>query len=309
MGPLHGAVLIGAGSLTMLVGMTLDDVLRDLATTGNELPRDAMRWALDHWDEAGPHFVALLDAYASGADRSEQTERALFLVSHLLGEKAEAASFGPLCRLLLDGEASDLILGDAITSTLRGVLISIYDGDLAALQAVIEAQGADDFVREGALLALAYLTRTGRVPEAEMRAYLLHLLAEMQPQAEHFVWIGWLLAVAHLGYSDLAEQAEGLIKRGFVSERDWRIADFRNDLKRTLDDPARMAGFVHDRIGPFTDAIGELGWAGFSGEDQEARELPEFEVEQPFINPLRGVGRNDPCPCGSGKKYKKCCLQ
>jgi hypothetical protein len=21
------------------------------------------------------------------------------------------------------------------------------------------------------------------------------------------------------------------------------------------------------------------------------------------------VGRNDPCPCGSGEKYKKCCLQ
>jgi len=292
----------------MLVGMTLDDALRDLATTDNELPCDAMRWALDHWDEAGPRFLTLLNAYASGVDRSEQTERALFLVIHLLGEKAEAAAFGPLCRLLLDREASDLILGDAITSTLRGILISTYDGDLAALQAVIEAQGADDFVREGALLALAYLARTGRVPEAEMRAYLLHLLAEMQPQAEHFVWIGWLLAVAHLGYSDLAEQAEGLIKRGFVSERDWRIADFRTDLKRTLDDPERMAGFAHDHIGPFTDAINELGkWTGFSGQDLE-RELPELEVEQPSINPLRGIGRNDPCPCGSGKKFKKCCL-
>jgi len=21
------------------------------------------------------------------------------------------------------------------------------------------------------------------------------------------------------------------------------------------------------------------------------------------------IGRNDPCPCGSGRKYKKCCLQ
>ena len=21
------------------------------------------------------------------------------------------------------------------------------------------------------------------------------------------------------------------------------------------------------------------------------------------------IGRNDPCPCGSGKKYKKCCMQ
>ncbi|WP_238374901.1 SEC-C metal-binding domain-containing protein, partial [Aggregatibacter actinomycetemcomitans] len=24
--------------------------------------------------------------------------------------------------------------------------------------------------------------------------------------------------------------------------------------------------------------------------------------------PKRKVGRNDPCPCGSGKKYKKCCI-
>src|ERR1035441_6604012 len=23
---------------------------------------------------------------------------------------------------------------------------------------------------------------------------------------------------------------------------------------------------------------------------------------------LNRIGRNDPCPCGSGKKYKKCCL-
>lgn len=23
---------------------------------------------------------------------------------------------------------------------------------------------------------------------------------------------------------------------------------------------------------------------------------------------MKKIGRNDPCPCGSGKKYKKCCL-
>ena len=26
----------------------------------------------------------------------------------------------------------------------------------------------------------------------------------------------------------------------------------------------------------------------------------------PAVNPYVGVGRNDPCPCGSGKKFKKC---
>ena len=28
---------------------------------------------------------------------------------------------------------------------------------------------------------------------------------------------------------------------------------------------------------------------------------------KPFTNPTKTVGRNDPCQCGSGKKYKKCC--
>jgi len=298
--------------------MTLDDMLRDLTATGDTLPGDAIQWALDHWDEAGPRLVALLDAYARGQDRSEQTERALLFALHLLGDKAETAAFRPLCRLLLDAEASGLILGDAITTTLRGILISTYDGDLAPLQAVIEAEGADEFIREVALLALAYLARTGRVGADAMRAYLRHLLAEMQPQAEHFVWLGWLLAVAHLGYDDLASDAEGLIRRGFVSERDWHIADFGKDLQRTLADPERLAGFEYDRIGLFTDAIGELeGWHAFSGagEGEDASdtgpmrlELGYYEMQLPITNPLPGVGRNDPCPCGSGKKFKKCCL-
>lgn len=30
-------------------------------------------------------------------------------------------------------------------------------------------------------------------------------------------------------------------------------------------------------------------------------------VQEPYIDPFAGIGGNDPCPCGSGKKYKKCC--
>lgn len=30
------------------------------------------------------------------------------------------------------------------------------------------------------------------------------------------------------------------------------------------------------------------------------------DVQAPVRNPLRDVGRNDPCPCGSGRKFKKC---
>ena len=43
-------------------------------------------------------------------------------------------------------------------------------------------------------------------------------------------------------------------------------------------------------------------------EDVEAEE--ELIKKTPKVEPLQGEaepGRNDPCPCGSGKKYKKCC--
>jgi uncharacterized protein YecA (UPF0149 family) len=32
------------------------------------------------------------------------------------------------------------------------------------------------------------------------------------------------------------------------------------------------------------------------------------DIDPRFVTvPRKKVGRNDPCPCGSGKKYKKCC--
>lgn len=32
-----------------------------------------------------------------------------------------------------------------------------------------------------------------------------------------------------------------------------------------------------------------------------------FQIQEPIARQEKKIGRNDPCPCGSGKKYKKCC--
>lgn len=39
-----------------------------------------------------------------------------------------------------------------------------------------------------------------------------------------------------------------------------------------------------------------------------ARREDELPVSEPVSRSEIPVGRNDPCPCGSGRKYKKCCL-
>ncbi|MEA3435265.1 MAG: PBPRA1643 family SWIM/SEC-C metal-binding motif protein [Thermodesulfobacteriota bacterium] len=56
--------------------------------------------------------------------------------------------------------------------------------------------------------------------------------------------------------------------------------------------------------------FGQNGWQFILGiEPDKPEDISDLEK---LLNPPRPVqsekiGRNDPCPCGSGKKFKKCC--
>jgi uncharacterized protein YecA (UPF0149 family) len=41
--------------------------------------------------------------------------------------------------------------------------------------------------------------------------------------------------------------------------------------------------------------------------EEERKRLYKEQKESTTIRKEKKIGRNDPCPCGSGKKYKKCC--
>ena len=299
--------------------MEVETAIQAFASAGNDLPREAMQWALDHWDEVAPELLSVVERYTSGADRSDETASAVFFIVHLAGEKQDTRVFSLLCRLAQDGEALEAALGDTTTTTLKQILISTYDGNLDTLKELIEAAEADEFVRADALEVLAYLTATGRIPREETEAYLLRLYDTLQPQQESFVWSGWVLAIGLLGLETLSGVVHQAFGRGLIDPMVMGYDDFRRDLERTLADPERMAGFEYDRIGPLEDAIGELsGWSAFSDAAKEDQErwatspedagLAFADTPLPFVDPFKGVGRNDPCPCGSGKKFKKCCL-
>jgi uncharacterized protein len=299
--------------------MDVETAIQAFVSAGNDLPREAMQWTLDHWDTVAPELLGTLERYTSGADRSDESASAVLFILHLAGEKQDTRVFPLLCRLAQDGEAIEAALGDGTTITLKQILISTYDGHLDTLKGLIEAAEADEFVRAEALEALAYLTATGRVPRDETEAYLIRLYDTLQPQQESFVWSGWVLAIALLGLETLSDVVHQAFERGLIDPMVMGYDDFRRDLERTLADPARMAGFEYDQIGPLEDAIGELsGWYAFSDAAQQDQDrwapspedagLAFADTPLPFVDPFKGVGRNDPCPCGSGKKFKKCCL-
>ncbi len=60
----------------------------------------------------------------------------------------------------------------------------------------------------------------------------------------------------------------------------------------------RVSQMAHDEVGQF--AMAERQRAAAQAPQGETK-VKQIRLEKPK------VGRNDPCPCGSGKKYKKCC--
>jgi uncharacterized protein len=304
--------------------MNVDEAMRRFSDT-EEVPREALQWALDNWEAAAPRLIAKLRAYAGRAQASEAELEVLFFIIYLCGEKCDSRAYAPVCDLIVNDETIDIWFNESATGDLGRILINLCDGDIEPLQRAIEAPEADEFARAAALQALAYLVRAkGVLGDDEMRAYLSRLSGEMQPRGESAVWHAWAFAIAQLGYEPLRGEVARVFAKRWIDPLDGSLDDFYFDLQLARRDPDGMAAFAAAGVEPLGSAIDSFErWAAEDGEEWEpivdeleAGDEPDAPVLEdlpigdgtPYLNPLRDVGRNDPCPCGSGKKYKKCCL-
>ncbi len=233
----------------------------------------------------------------------------LFWILHLLGEAGERSAFLPIIELLReDPDWVEEELGEAITATLSGILISTFDGNREALEGLIEDQEADEFVRAAGLDAWTNAVASHWFDRDYARTYLRQYAEfRLGPRDGCFIWTKWLFALGYLGFSDLSDEAKRACADGRVHKQDMSFADFERMLAEgaAIGDP--LAFLEKDGIRPFTDALAEFENWTFGQDEYEDDDEEEFYPNQPVINPYRHVGRNDPCPCGSGKKFKKCC--
>lgn len=76
----------------------------------------------------------------------------------------------------------------------------------------------------------------------------------------------------------------------------------------------QLSGDTKEKIDKLNDAVNEANVeaatnTAITGDALEAmKRAGIYRKTRPIARDYKKIGRNDPCPCGSGKKYKNCCL-
>jgi len=290
-------------------------ILREL-TYAEGLPRAALQAASAQRTEMLPLFLNEIETYLALEPAAREIPTPLFFIFHLLGEWREQAAYRLLTRpLRIPGHEIDAIFGDGITMTSHRVMAALFDGDPTPLCEILLDPHAEQFIRSRMCEALAMVTLQGELDRAVTGRFLRNAFVELLPQAENYVWVGWQSAIAMLGMSDLKALVKKAFDRGFIDSGILGFDDFEQDLRREIEHAGEPWPSDNHDYTLFGDIIEELsGWYCFTEQYQRDQQRWRRQAEadrarsQRLENPFKAVGRNDLCPCGSGKKFKRCCL-
>lgn len=88
--------------------------------------------------------------------------------------------------------------------------------------------------------------------------------------------------------------------------------DELRDLSGSYSGPTTIVPGSTNAAKLLSEAAPQMKQMGFSVDlDRNASEIPTYTykdgIDGPVTKSVKKVYPNDPCPCGSGKKYKKCC--
>jgi len=132
------------------------------------------------------------------------------------------------------------------------------------------------------------------------------LEAEAKEHAEAI--LGYVLTEAARGCPEFPEDADAGLFEQILTEGVARL-DLPQTVRRGA--PSLLAAFFAylASSGRYPPAGEWAGWVEEAGVRYAERCREDGSVKGTTVrHALPSVGRNDPCPCGSGKKFKKCCI-
>jgi hypothetical protein len=319
--------------------MTIPEILQKLESPADErFPAEAVKAAIEQREAITPHLLRALEAVA--ADPLSFVDKPDSVLHHfaimLLAQFREKQA----CPLIISifsapGDLPDQIGGFLTQDSLGRVFASVYDGNPGPLQNLIENETISESVRDEAVRAFVSLARSNQISTQFVLDYFRALMREKLPREESNVWLMLVRAAADLPAPELMEDVRQAFDDGLIDPGCLTLEELEEEIETA--DPWREESYSL-----ITDAAEEMElWPEYlandpvwdeedssdddNSDDGASRDIPQpvpgkpapasptpsrsaydHVPQQPFVREAK-IGRNDSCPCGSGKKYKKCC--
>lgn len=302
--------------------MEINEIVEQLKYYTEDLPKEALKEAIKHKEEITPKLLEMLEYTKNNLEKIYYEEDDFFGYTYaifLLAEFKETRAFPYLIDLInRDKEENedivDYIIGDDYPEYLPRLLASTYNGDDKALFDIIENTDLNEFVRSSVLQTFAILYLNGIKDRDFIVTYFKKLLDDKKEEDNSYLYEEIFVETEHLRLIEL----DGIIDKTF------NLIEDKEEIQELKDVFANKNYKINRNIYPFKpcyeyiyDTIGIMKeWQCFRyREDEEYEQSDDNKVcEYIIFNRANNIennhdlGRNDLCYCGSGKKYKKCCM-
>lgn len=263
--------------------------------------------------------------FQNATDEFYDDEKMSFVVHsfYFLAELKAQESLNKILEVLSQGEEYiDLFLGDFITDNIWEVLFKLRTDDLSLLKEFMLKPGIYTYTKTEvshtlAQVVLHYPDRKNEVVKWFDDVFNYYLNCTIEDNVIDSEMIGLLVAsiIDFKGF-ELLPTIKKLDDKGYIFEGicgTFEDIEFAFTDKDDVHNRKEDILTIKDRYKQITNT-----WAGYQDEPinvpdsyyqsgMDAYLDQNDGQQQPLIN-IKGVGRNAPCPCESGKKYKKCCL-
>ncbi|MCL2373806.1 MAG: DUF1186 domain-containing protein [Treponema sp.] len=269
--------------------------------------RRACREILRRKDDFIPLLVNILEEAARDPDLFMDGEKdSLIPAAFLLAHMRAAAAYPHLVSLLsYDEETLDFLWGDVITEQYPRMLRDTFNGEAFLLPKVIEDRAVGPWARAMAVKAWGMHYFDGYLTREEIIGCFRHLMgnvyARKTSEDDQVVLCYIVNCIKEHQLEELLDDVKAIYARGGI---DTDICGDLDEYERDFKNPAHKLDDTH-----IDDAIKELeGWGWFKEKEHGKKAIDQNYGDEETIRKTYKPGRNEPCPCGSGKKHKNCCL-
>jgi len=273
-----------------------------------KFPREALEIIIANKEEAIPYLRNAVEKAMEEKYNLEEQYQLHFYALYLLGEFQDREFFPKLMEFAsLPEDELDYLIGDAITEGLKDILYNTYDGNTELLKNTASKSCVNEYVRSGLLDVMGQLYLDGSLDEKDWKTYIKQGVYSGEEYSYFYNGLADVICQCH--FFDMLPEIRYMLDNCLMDEMVLGKYDSCVDYifrYREIDNV-----FCTSPI----DTIGRLEhWAMFQDESEKAadvnriRDIDKFLKKETKRKSSHKVGRNDPCPCGSGKKYKFCCL-